>query len=74
MLYFIFQLRGHTPSLREVRPGTQGENLEAVTEAEDTEECGLLACLRPHNVLSLQSYTQDHMPKVTSHSGLYPLM
>jgi hypothetical protein len=41
---FSWQLSGHTASLREVRAGTQGRNLEPNAEAEAMEGCCLLAC------------------------------
>lgn len=36
--YFILQLSGHTPLLREVKTGTQGRNLGAEIEVEVREE------------------------------------
>ena len=41
---FSLLFSGHTPSLREVRAGTQGRSLEAAAEAEGMKECCLLAC------------------------------
>ena len=72
MLYFSLQFSGHTPSLREVRAGTQGSILEAGTEVEAMEMCCLLDCA--HGLLSLLSYgTQDHQPSgTTTHSDMGP--
>jgi hypothetical protein len=42
LVSFIFPY--HSPSLKEVRAGTQGWNLEAGSEALAVEECCLLAC------------------------------
>jgi hypothetical protein len=37
-VYFSFKLSGHSPSLREVRAGTQGRSLEAEKGVKATEE------------------------------------
>jgi hypothetical protein len=33
-IYYILQIPGHIPSLKHVKTGTQGRNIELVTEAE----------------------------------------
>lgn len=43
-VYFILQLLGHIPSLRDLRAGTSSRSLGAGTEAEDTEERCFSAC------------------------------
>lgn len=47
----------HCSSVKEVRAGTQGRNLEAGTEAEPMEECCLLACS------TCFLLTQDQVPR-----------
>jgi hypothetical protein len=43
-VYFALYLSAHSPSLTEVRAGTQHRNIEAGTEAETMEERCLLVC------------------------------
>ena len=49
-VYFTLKLSGYTPSLKEVRAGTEGRNLKARTEAE--------AWLAHHGLFSLLSSTR----------------
>lgn len=43
-VYFSLQISGYRPSLRVVREGTQGRDLEAGREVEFMEECCSLPC------------------------------
>lgn len=61
MVSFILHISGHTPSLKEARAETQGENLEAEKEADAVEWCSLLAGF-PWFAQTISSYTWAHMP------------
>jgi hypothetical protein len=54
----------HSPSLREVRTGTQGSNLGTRIVAEAIEECCLLACSSRLTQPAFIIHTQDHLTVV----------
>jgi len=62
---FSLQFSSHTPSLREVRAGTQGRNLEARAEGEGMDQhCFLIACSACF-LIPVQGW---HHPQGTGHS------